>query len=272
MADAFDMKKITVSVIGCGAMGGAVIRALCKKIDPQSVKVSAKHFEHAEAIAAETKCTAVKTNTEAARKSDYIFIAVKPAYVLSVLEEISDSLKGDATVVSMAAGIPLEALSKASGKPVVRIMPNMPVSVGEGMTALAASSDVSEESVAAICTILEASGKVERVDEKLMDCVTAVSGSGPAYAFVFIEALADAAVRCGMPRDAAYVYAAQTVKGAAAAVLAGGKSPAALKDAVCSPGGTTIEGVAALEKGGFRSAVFDAVKAACEKSAAMSKR
>ena len=140
------------------------------------------------------------------------------------------------------------------------------------MTALAASGDVSEERVVAICTLLEASGKVERVDEKLMDCVTAVSGSGPAYAFVFIEALADAAVRSGMPRDAAYVYAAQTVKGAAAAVLASGKNPAALKDAVCSPGGTTIEGVAALEKGGFRSAVFDAVKAACEKSAAMGKR
>ena len=250
MADAFDMKKITVSVIGCGAMGGAVLRALCKKIDPQSVKVSAKHFEHAEAVAAETKCVAVKTNSEAARKSDYVFIAVKPAYVLSVLEEILGELKDDATVVSMAAGVPLE---------------------GEGMTALAASGDVSEERVAAICALLEASGKVERVDEKLMDCVTAVSGSGPAYAFVFIEALADAAVRSGMPRDAAYVYAAQTVKGAAAAVLACGKNPASLKDAVCSPGGTTIEGVAALEKGGFRSAVFDAVKAACEKSAAMSK-
>ncbi|EPF25813.1 pyrroline-5-carboxylate reductase [Treponema socranskii subsp. paredis ATCC 35535] len=271
MADAFDMKKITVSVIGCGAMGGAVLRALCKKIDPQSVKVSAKRFEHAEAIAAETKCVAVKTNSEAARKSDYVFIAVKPAYVLSVLEEISGELKDDATVVSMAAGVPLEALSKASGKPAVRIMPNMPVSVGEGMIALAASGDVSEERVAAVCALLEASGKVERVDEKLMDCVTAVSGSGPAYAFVFIEALADAAVRSGMPRDEAYVYAAQTVKGAAAAVLACGKNPASLKDAVCSPGGTTIEGVAALEKGGFRSAVFDAVKAAYEKSAAMSK-
>ena len=271
MADAFDVKKLTVSVIGCGAMGGAVIRALCKKIDPQSVKVSAKHFEHAEAIAAETKCVAAKTNAEAVQKSDYVFIAVKPAFVISVLEEISSSLKADATVVSMAAGVPLEALSRTCGKPSLRIMPNMPLSVGEGMTALAASRDVSEERVAAICALLEASGKVERVDEKLMDCVTAVSGSGPAYAFVFIEALADAAVRCGMPREAAYVYAAQTVKGAAAAVLAGGKNPASLKDAVCSPGGTTIEGIAALEKGGFRSAVFDAVKAAYEKSAAMSK-
>ena len=208
MAGAFDIKKITVSVIGCGAMGGAVLRALCKKIDPQSVKVSAKHFEHAEAIAAETKCVAVKTNSEAARQSDFVFIAVKPACVLSVLEEISGELKDDVTVVSMAAGIPLEALSKASGKPIVRIMPNMPVSVGEGMTALAVSSDVSEERIAAVCALLEASGKVERVDEKLMDCVTAVSGSGPAYAFVFIEALADAAVRSGMPRAAAYVYAA----------------------------------------------------------------
>lgn len=272
MAYAFDMKKITVSVIGCGAMGGAVIRALCKKIDPQSVKVSARHFEHAEAIAAETKCVAARTNTEAAQKSDYVFIAVKPAYVRSVIEEISGALKDDALVVSMAAGVPIEALRQACGKPVVRIMPNMPLSVGEGMTALAASSDVSKERIDAICTLLEASGKVERIDEKLMDCVTAVSGSGPAYAFVFIEALADAAVRSGMPRDAAYVYAAQTLKGAAAAVLAGGKNPAALKDAVCSPGGTTIEGVAALEKGGFRAAVFDAVKAACEKSSAMSRR
>ena len=272
MADTFDMKKITVSVIGFGAMGGAVIRALCKKIDPHSVKVSARHFEHAEAIAAETKCIAFPTNAEAARTSDFVFIAVKPACVPSVLQEISSALREDAVVVSMAVGISLDTLSGACGKPAVRIMPNMPVSVGEGMTAIAASSDVSEERIAAVCAILEASGRVERVDEKLMDCVTAVSGSGPAYAFVFIEALADAAVRCGMPRKAAYVYAAQTVKGAAAAVLAGGKSPAALKDAVCSPGGTTIEGIAALEKAGFRSAVFDAVKAAYEKSAAMGKR
>jgi pyrroline-5-carboxylate reductase len=148
----------------------------------------------------------------------------------------------------------------------------MPAQIGEAMTALCCGPDVKESDLADVTALLECAGKVERVDEKLMDCVTAVSGSGPAFVFMFIEALADAAVRFGMPRSQAYVYAAQTVKGSAAMVLEDERCPGALKDAVCSPAGTTIEGVAALEKDGFRNAVFDAVKAAHDKSASMGKK
>jgi pyrroline-5-carboxylate reductase len=154
----------------------------------------------------------------------------------------------------------------------IRIMPNTPAKICEGMTALCCGEDVCQERICEVTSLLEAAGKVEKVDEKLMDCVTAVSGSGPAYAFMFIEAMADAAVKFGMPRKQAYIYAAQTLKGAASMVLQEEQNPAALKDAVCSPAGTTIEAVAALEKYGFRNAVIEAVTAAHDKSVAMGKK
>ena len=150
-------------------------------------------------------------------------------------------------------------------------MPNVPAQIGQAMTALSCGTNISEEELSEIKTILEAAGKVEQVPEKLMDCVTAVSGSGPAFVFMFIEALADAAVKCGMPRSQAYIYAAQTVKGSAALVLQSGKHPAVLKDSVCSPGGTTIDGVAALEEKGMRNSVISAVVAAYNKSCGMGK-
>jgi pyrroline-5-carboxylate reductase len=261
-----------VSVIGSGSMGGAIIRAICRKYDPETVLISAKHFEHAQSLASDVKCRAANSNSEAAAAGKYVFIAVKPAYVAEVMKEITGSLRSDAVVVSMAAGVTLEKLRSMTDRPLVRIMPNMPAQIGEAMTALSCGDDVKAEDLADITALLECAGKVEKVDEKLMDCVTAVSGSGPAYVFMFIEALADAAVRFGMPRKQAYIYAAQTVKGSAAMALADERCPAALKDAVCSPAGTTIEGVAALEKDGFRSAVFDAVKAAFDKSAALAKK
>ncbi|HAH62694.1 MAG TPA: pyrroline-5-carboxylate reductase [Treponema sp.] len=266
------MSDITVSVIGCGSMGGAVIRAVCGKYDPKTVTISAKHFEHAQNLAFDVKCTAVDSNAKAAAAGKYVFIAVKPAYVADVMKEIAGVLRSDAVVISMAAGLSLEKLRTMTDRPVVRIMPNMPAQIGEAMTALSCGDDVEAGRLADITALLECAGKVEKVDEKLMDCVTAVSGSGPAYVFMFIEALADAAVRFGMPRAQAYVYAAQTVKGSASMALADERCPAALKDAVCSPAGTTIEGVAALEKDGFRNAVFDAVKAAYDKSVSMGKK
>jgi pyrroline-5-carboxylate reductase len=266
------MNDSTVSVIGCGSMGGAVIRAICRKYDPKTVTISAKHFEHAQNLAFDVNCIAADSNAKAAAAGRYVFIAVKPAYVADVMHEIAGSLRDDAVVISMAAGVTLEKLRTMVNRPVVRIMPNMPALIGEAMTALSCGDDVNADELADITALLECAGKAEKVDEKLMDCVTAVSGSGPAYVFIFIEALADAAVRFGMPRSQAYVYAAQTVKGSAAMVLEDDRCPAALKDAVCSPAGTTIEGVAALEADGFRSAVFDAVKAAYEKSAGMGKK
>jgi pyrroline-5-carboxylate reductase len=266
------MNDMTVSFIGCGSMGGAIIRAVCTKYDPKTVTISAKHFEHAQNIAFDVKCSAVDSNASAAAAGRYVFIAVKPAYVADVMKEIAGYLRGDAVVISMAAGLSLEKLRTMTDRKVIRIMPNMPAQIGEAMTALSCGSDVSDDDLANVTALLACAGKVEKVDEKLMDCVTAVSGSGPAYVFMFIEALADAAVRFGMPRGQAYIYAAQTVKGSAAMVLEDGRCPAALKDMVCSPGGTTIEGVAALEKAGLRSAVQEAVKAAYDKSSAMGKK
>jgi pyrroline-5-carboxylate reductase len=266
------MDECNISFIGCGSMGGAVIRAICRKYNPATVTISAKHLEHAQRLASEVECVAVDSNAKAAAAGKYVFIAVKPVYVVDVMKETADSFRSDAVIISMAAGVSLDRLRTMTDRPVVRIMPNMPAQIGEAMTALSCGDDVKAGELADITALLECAGKVEKVDEKLMDCVTAVSGSGPAYVFMFIEALADAAVRFGMPRQQAYVYAAQTVKGSAAMVLSDDHCPAALKDAVCSPGGTTIEGVAALEKDGFRNAVFDAVKAAYEKSVYMGRK
>jgi len=264
--------EIKIGFIGCGIMGGALIRAFIQTVTPANICISAAHFGNAQTLAQETGCTACKTNAETAALADYVFLAVKPAYAVSVLSEIRTNLKKNATLISMAAGVPLEKLRTAAGRTaVIRIMPNLPALVGEAMTALCCGPEVNPEAVRTVTSLLNTAGKVEKIDEKLMDCVTAVSGSGPAYAFLFIEALADAAVRFGMPRQQAYIYASQTLKGAAEMCLKDGRCPAALKDAVCSPAGTTIEGVTTLEKTGFRTAIIEAATAAYNKSAAMAK-
>ena len=273
-----DLKRVKIGCIGTGTMGGALIKAICKQTDPRNITVSAAHFEKAQAFAEKNGCNAVESNAEVAKKSQYIFVAVKPQYVRSVLKETAAYVKDSTVIISMAAGVTLEQLSQVfvsetSKIPtIIRIMPNMPASVDEAMIALCCNEVISSDALETVSRLLESAGKVEKVDEKLMDCVTAVSGSGPAYVFMFIEALADAAVRFGMPRSQAYIYAAQTMKGAACMVLEDGRTPAELKDAVCSPAGTTIEGVAALEKLGFRNAVIEAATAAFNKSVSMSKK
>ncbi|WP_027728298.1 pyrroline-5-carboxylate reductase [Treponema sp. C6A8] len=264
--------KAKISCIGTGAMGGAIMRAVCKKFDAWNVAVTSKNPEHAKAFAEENGCKSFEKNTDAVKDSKYVFIGVKPVMVEAVLKEIAPALSKDALVISMAAGMSIEKLEGfVKGVRFVRIMPNVPAQIGQAMTALSCGSNISEEELAEVKVILEAAGKVEQVPEKLMDCVTAVSGSGPAFVFMFIEALADAAVKCGMPRSQAYIYAAQTVKGSAELVLESGKHPAVLKDSVCSPGGTTIDGVAALENKGLRDAVISAVVAAYDKSSSMGK-
>jgi len=278
-----DFKNITIGCIGCGTMGGSLIRAMAGSCNKNNIFVSAKHTERAESFAKECGVVAVKTNKEVATKAQYIFLAVKPAYVKEVIAEIKDSFNEKTVVVSMAAGVTLQALHNACGdtplsnsvKTVphfIRIMPNLPATVGEAMTALTPADDVSADDIATVTALLSTAGKVEQVAEKLMDGVTAVSGSGPAYAFLFIEALADAAVKFGIPRKQAYVYAAQTLKGAATMALTDGRSISELKDAVCSPAGTTIEGVISLERHGFRSAVIEAATAAFNKSVELGKK
>jgi len=260
-----------ISCIGTGAMGGAIMRAICKKYDVKNIKVTDKNVELGKAFANETGATFVSTNKEVL-DADYIFLAVKPQFLSDVFAEIAGCIPTNAVVISMAAGVKLEKLENWAPKArFVRMMPNVCAQIGQAMTAITYKDNIKAEEAATVKEILSSAGKVEQVPEKLMDCVTAVSGSGPAFVFMFIEALADAAVRCGMPRSQAYTYAAQTVYGSAGMVLENGQHPAVLKDMVCSPAGTTIEGVAALEKNNFRNAVIEAVTAACDRSISLGK-
>lgn len=260
-----------IGCIGTGAMGGAIMRAVCKNFDVKDIIVTDKNEEMGKAFAKETGATFVSSNKDVL-SADYIFLAVKPQFLGDVFAEIADLISKDSVVISMAAGIKIEKLNNWAPKArFVRMMPNVCAQVGQAMTALSYNSNITSDEVENVVKILSSAGKVEIVPEKLMDCVTAVSGSGPAFVFMFIEALADAAVRCGMPRTQAYTYAAQTVYGSAAMVLETNKHPGVLKDLVTSPAGTTIEGVAALEKNGFRNAVIEAVTAACEKSIQLGK-
>lgn len=252
-------------------MGGAIMRAICKKYDVKNIKITDKNVELGKAFANETGATFVSTNKEVL-DADYIFLAVKPQFLSDVFAEIAGNIPTNAVVISMAAGVKLEKLENWAPKArFVRMMPNVCAQIGQAMIAITYNENIKAEEAATVKEILSSAGKVEQVSEKLMDCVTAVSGSGPAFVFMFIEALADAAVRCGMPRSQAYTYAAQTVYGSAGMVLENGQHPAVLKDMVCSPAGTTIEGVAALEKNNFRNAVIEAVTAACDRSIALGK-
>lgn len=263
------MKKI--ACIGTGAMGGAIMRAVCNKFDPNNITVSNRTLEKGKSFANDTGCRFADNNKDCIKDAKYIFIAVKPAFLSDLFAEIKNDIPSDAVVISMAAGVKIEKLESFAKARYVRIMPNVPAQIAKGMTALSCKDNINSEELSDITEILETAGKVEQVPEKLMDCVTGVSGSGPAFVFMFIEAMADAAVRCGMPRKQAYTYASQTVMGSAALVLETGKHPGELKDSVTSPAGTTIEGVAALESNGMRNAVIEAVTASYNKSVSLGK-
>ena len=263
------MKKI--ACIGTGAMGGAIMRAVCNKFDPNNITVSNRTLEKGKSFANDTGCRFADNNKDCIKDAKYIFIAVKPAFLSDLFAEIKNDIPSDAVIISMAAGVKIEKLESFAKARYVRIMPNVPAQIAKGMTALSCNDNINSEELSDIIEILETAGKVEQVHGKLMDCVTGVSGSGPAFVFMFIEAMADAAVRCGMPRKQAYTYAAQTVMGSAALVLETGKHPGELKDSVTSPAGTTIEGVAALESNGMRNAVIEAVTASYNKSVSLGK-
>ena len=263
------MSDVKVACIGTGMMGGALMKAVVKVVGGTNLTVSDGNFSKAQAYAAEVGCHGVASNGEAAQAADVIFLAVKPFLIQKVVEEITPQLSGK-ILVSMAAGLKLESIREAcavaDAVQWVRIMPNLPAVVGEAMIGLCGAAETSGKTLEQVKALLSAAGKVEIVEEKLMDAVTAISGSGPAYCFLFIEALADAAVKLGMNRQQAYVYAAQTLRGAATMQLETGRHPADLKDGVCSPAGTTIVAVEALEQKGFRSAVMAAATAAYNRS------
>ena len=213
-------------------------------------------------------------NKEVAKQSDILVLSVKPQVYPAVIKEIRDEVSSEQIIVTIAAGVYMEAAERQFGKEVkiVRVMPNTPALVGEGMSGLCCNEYVTEEEFDLVHKIFESFGKAEKITENLMDAVVGVSGSGPAYVYMFIEAMADAAVAQGLPRKQAYTFAAQTLLGSAKMVLETGQHPGELKDAVCSPAGTTIEAVNVLEKKGMRSAVIEAVTAAAKKNHQLGKK
>ncbi|KAK9843981.1 hypothetical protein WJX81_000947 [Elliptochloris bilobata] len=216
---------------------------------------------------------AASSNVEVVENSDIVFLAVKPQFVQPVLKEVREHLTDRHTVVSIAAGKTLSSLLEAAGgdKRIVRVMPNTPCLVGETASAMCLGGRANEEDAEAVRKLFSAVGRIVQVDEKLLSAVTGLSGSGPAYVFLVIEALADGGVRAGLPRDIAVALAAQTVLGSAKMVLDTGKHPGLLKDMVTSPGGTTIAGYHELEKGGVRAGLINAVLAATQRADELSK-
>lgn len=264
-----------IGFIGCGNMSKAIIGGLVSAGDVKPANIWVYDHKPAtnQTMQQQYGITPAASAEEVAKAVDILFGAVKPGVMLNVLNEISGSLNKDTVVVSIAAGITLDALAGVLGhdRKLVRVMPNTPALVNEGMTSITPNVLVSKEEADEIVAIFNGFGKAELVPEYLIHAVVGVSGSAPAYVFMFIEAMADAAVLGGMPRTQAYQFAAQAVKGAAQMVLETGKHPGELKDMVCSPAGTTIEAVKALEEKGFRSAVIHAIQQCMDKSEKMSK-
>ena len=261
--------KYTAGFIGAGNMGGALLRAVAKEIGGENTAVFDINESCADAAAKESGAQKV-TIKELTEQSEYIFLGVKPNVIEKVCKQISGYLSSCSTVISMAAGVDIASVCAALNTDrVIRIMPNTPASVGEGMILYCVGGGVTDES--GFLRIMNSCGVIDKIDEKLIDAAAALSGCGPAFVYMFIEALADGAVSRGLPRAKAQLYAEQTVLGAAKLALESHRHPGELKDAVCSPGGTTIEGVLALENGAFRHTVSNAVTAAYDKTAKLKK-
>lgn len=254
-----------LGVIGCGNMATAILSRvvddkflspgdiICYDVNDAMTKRMAKEFGVQEA----------EGNLEVASTADALILSVKPQFYAPVIEEIRDAVSDDCCIITMAPGKSLKWISEKFGKPqlsVIRTMPNTPAMVGEGMTALCPGEYVTNTQLSFAKGLFEVCGKTDVVAEYLMDAVVAVSGSSPAYIYIAIEAMADGAVAQGMPRAQAYKFASQAVLGSAKMVLESGVHPGALKDAVCSPGGTTIAAVSQLEKSGFRAAILSAME------------
>lgn len=256
--------------IGCGNMGGAIAKALSnatKKIiisDPNPM---------VQTFVSEIGCE-YGTNEDVASNAKYVILAVKPQMMASVLTPIANILRDKKpTIITIAAGIEIAAIQQMIGAtlPVIRLMPNTPVAVSKGMIVYCNSQEVDDHILNDFIFDMRYAGRLDPLPEKLIDAASALSGSGPAYLFMFLEAMADGAVACGLPRQKAMEYAAATMEGAACMYLSSGKHPGELKDAVCSPAGSTIVGVQQLEQHGFRGAVMDCIIAAYHKNKELGK-
>lgn len=265
------MKNKVIGFIGLGNMATAIISGMQKKkvVDMKNIIGADKMKDAREKATAKFEIFTTDSNVEVAESADILFLAVKPIFLGEVIEEIQNCIRPDTVIVSIVAGKDIEFIQNAFGRQdckIVRCMPNTPALVLAGCTGVCSSGTVTRKEMEAVLTILRSFGAVSIVPERLMDVVVGVSGSAPAYVFMFIEAMADAAVAGGMPRKQAYDFAAQAVMGSAKMLLETGKHPGELKDMVCSPGGTTIDAVKVLEEKGMRAAVISAVEACIEKS------
>jgi pyrroline-5-carboxylate reductase len=273
--------------IGCGKMATALIKGVLKSglCKPADITVSDVHAASLEKLRTETGVTAVATNAEVVAASDAIVLAVKPADALTAVQSITTQQmessmrwawqagggKGSKLLISIVAGLSIRSLEGAAGDKlrVIRVMPNTPALILAGTSAFALGTQASEEDAAIAEKVFASVGLTVRAKEGLLDAVTGLSGSGPAYVYTIIEALADGGVLMGLPRELALQLAAKTVAGAAEMVLQSGLHPAVLRDQVTSPGGTTIAGLEALEAGGLRAALIAAVRAATERATAL---
>lgn len=249
--------------IGMGNMGSAMLAGLVKRFGEETCVFSEHDHEKMLRKSQECQVACRKTNSEVVKESKYIILAVKPVVYEKVLKEIKDSLDYSKVLISIAPGFKIEEVKAMAGGDVrvVRAMPNTPAMVGEGMTGVCYDpNEFSDMEIKDIEMLFSSFGKMNVVDEKIMSAVTCASGSSPAYVYMFIEALADSVVKYGMPRKDAYEFVAQTVLGSAKMVLETGEHPGKLKDNVCSPGGTTIAAVEALEENGLRNSLFKATE------------
>lgn len=265
----------TLGFFGSGKMAAALIKGVLRAglFKPEQIWASDVVDAARESLKKDTGINVTASNIEVARNAEVAILAVKPNQIKELLDQINEPFKGK-LLVSIAAGVTMKTITSSlnSSTRVVRVMPNTPCLVGESASAFALSSNCSEEDAGVVQQIFGAVGVAFRVDEKLLDAVTGLSGSGPAYIYMVIEALSDGGVAMGLPCDTATKLAAQTVLGAAKMVLETGMHPGQLKDMVTSPGGTTIEGVHELEKGQLRASLINAVRAASEKARAMGQK
>lgn len=266
----------TVGFIGCGNMAKAILGGIIESNLFKANQIMVSNRSEASLMEVQNKYSIQTTlnNKDVAKNADLLVLAVKPYLYQTVIKEIKDVVKDHVIIINIAAGVTLVDVEQFFGKPlkIVKAMPNTPSLVLEGMTAITPNHLVNKTELNDIVRLFNSIGKAEVVEEKLMDAVTAVSGSAPAYVYLFIEAMADAAVLEGMPRAQAYRFASQAVLGAAKMVQETGIHPGALKDQVCSPGGTTIEAVRTLEEKGLRHAVMAAMNNCSQKSKQMTKK
>jgi pyrroline-5-carboxylate reductase len=264
------MPNLRVAILGTGKMGGILLQAFLKNnlLGPDQIFATVQHLERAQALSVQYGLEMTTDNLAAASQADVILLGVKPVQVPALIEQIRPALSPQKVIISIAASVKTRSIEDAAGCELaaIRAMPNTPAMLAAGVTALCGGRFVTEEQMAIAQRIFQTVGRTVVVDEKHMDAVTGLSGSGPAFLYIIIEALAEAGVNVGLPRDIATLLAAQTTLGSARMVLETGYHPALLKDAVTTPAGCTVDGILELEEGGLRVTLIKAVKRATQRA------